>query len=116
MGEEVYSKAVRAGRRTYFFDVKATRNDDYFLTITESRKKQGKDGSFFFDKHKIYLYKEDFAKFADGLEEVVAFIKQHKPEFFAQDSDDLYAPSATESLTTDPNSIPTLDDADFDRL
>ncbi len=82
-GDEVYSKAVRAGRRTYFFDVKATRNDDYFLTITESRKKQGKDGGFFFDKHKIYLYKEDFAKFADGLEEVVEFVKRHKPEFFA---------------------------------
>ncbi len=83
-GEEVYSKAVRAGRRTYFFDVKATRNDDYFLTITESRKKLGKDGNFFFDKHKIYLYKEDFAKFADGLEEVVNFIKEHKPEFFME--------------------------------
>ena len=55
--EEVYSKPVRAGRRTYFFDVKATRNDDYFLTITESRKKQGKDGEFFFDKRKIHLYK-----------------------------------------------------------
>ncbi len=86
-GEEVYSKAVRAGRRTYFFDVKATRNDDYFLTITESRKKLGKDGNFFFDKHKIYLYKEDFAKFADGLDEVVNFIKEHKPEFFAGQQD-----------------------------
>ena len=83
-GEEVYSKAVRAGRRTYFFDVKATRNDDYFLTITESRKKQGKDGGFFFDKHKIYLYKEDFSKFTDGLEEVIAVIKEHKPEFVEQ--------------------------------
>jgi hypothetical protein len=118
MGEEVYSKAVRAGRRTYFFDVKATRNDDYFLTITESRKKQGKDGSFFFDKHKIYLYKEDFAKFADGLEEVVAFIKQHKPEFFAQTGDEFYAQEAAESLEAAAglDSIPTLDDADFDRL
>lgn len=85
-GEEVYSKAVRAGRRTYFFDVKATRNDDYFLTITESRKKQGKDGSFFFDKHKIYLYKEDFGKFSEGLEEVIAYIKEHKPEFFEQEA------------------------------
>ena len=81
-GEEVYSKSVRAGRRTYFFDVKATRNDDYYLTITESRKRQGKDGEFFFDKHKIYLYKEDFAKFSSGLEEVVAFVKKNKPEFF----------------------------------
>ena len=81
-GEEVYSKSVRAGRRTYFFDVKATRNDDYYLTITESRKRQGKDGEFFFDKHKIYLYKEDFSKFASGLEEVINFVKKSKPEFF----------------------------------
>lgn len=82
-GEEVYSNAVRAGRRTYFFDVKATRNDDYFITITESRKKQGKDGNFFFDKHKLYLYKEDFQKFSNGLEDVISFIKTNKPEFFA---------------------------------
>ncbi len=81
-GEEVFSKVVRAGRRTYFFDVKATKNDDYYLTITESRKKQGKDGSFFYDKHKIYLYKEDFEKFADGFEEVVEYVKKHKPDFF----------------------------------
>ena len=60
--EEVYSKAVRAGRRTYFFDVKATRNDDYYITITESRKKTGRDGNFTFEKHKVYLYKEDFCK------------------------------------------------------
>lgn len=80
--EDIYSKSVRAGRRTYFFDVKATRNNDYFLTITESRKKLGKDGNYFFDKHKIYLYKEDFAKFAEGLEEVVDYIKTTKPELF----------------------------------
>ncbi|MCD7962973.1 MAG: PUR family DNA/RNA-binding protein [Rikenellaceae bacterium] len=81
-GVEVYSKTVRAGKRTYFFDVKATRNDDYFLTITESRKKIGKDGNFTYDKHKIYLYKEDFAKFAEGLNEVISYIKENKPEFF----------------------------------
>lgn len=85
-GEEVYSKVVRAGRRTYFFDVKATRGDDYFITITESRKKQGKDGAFFFDKHKIYLYKEDFSKFGEGFSEVVDFIKRTKPEFFEQEA------------------------------
>lgn len=83
-GEEVYSNAVRAGRRTYFFDVKATRNDDYFITITESRKKQGKDGSTFYDKHKLYLYKEDFEKFTNGLEDVIGFIKTNKPEFFRE--------------------------------
>jgi hypothetical protein len=84
-GEEVFSKPVRAGKRTYFFDVKATRNDDYFLTITESRKKTDRDGNFTYDKHKIFLYKEDFAKFAEGFEEVVAYVKKHKPEFFEQE-------------------------------
>ena len=83
--EEVYSKAVRAGRRTYFFDVKATRNDDYYITITESRKKTGRDGNFTFEKHKVYLYKEDFCKFAEGFEEAVGYVKTHKPDFFNPD-------------------------------
>mgnify|MGYP002341730646 CR=1 FL=1 len=61
--EEVYSKAVKAGKRTYFFDVKATRNNDYYLTITESKKKFDKDGVSSYEKHKIFLYKEDFEKF-----------------------------------------------------
>jgi hypothetical protein len=56
---EVFSRAVRAGKRTYFFDVKATRRNDYFLTITESKKRFQRDGRFFYEKHKIYLYKED---------------------------------------------------------
>ncbi len=83
-GEQVLSKAVKAGRRTYFFDVKATRGGDYFLTITESRKMTHDDGSVVFDKHKIFLYKEDFAKFANGLHEVIDFIRSRQPEFFAQ--------------------------------
>lgn len=72
--EEIYTKVVRAGKRTYFFDVKATRKDDYYLTITESKKRLGKEGKFFFEKHKIFLYKEDFEKFAEGLQDVVAYI------------------------------------------
>lgn len=80
--EEVYSKAVRAGRRTYFFDVKATRNDDYYITVTESRKKTGKDGGFTFEKHKIYLYKEDFRKFAEGFQDAVDYVVKSKPECF----------------------------------
>jgi hypothetical protein len=75
---EIFSKAVRAGKRTYFFDVKATRRNDYFLTITESKKRFQKDGRFFFEKHKIFLYKEDFEKFAEGFEEVLEFIKTVK--------------------------------------
>lgn len=81
-GDQIISKVIKAGRRTYFLDVKATRGDDYFLTITESRKVSRADGSYSFDRHKIYLYKEDFAKFTDGLNEVIDFIKEHKPEFF----------------------------------
>ena len=69
--EEIYSKVLRAGRRTYFFDVKSTRSGDHYLTITESKKKFDQEGNFHFEKHKIFLYKEDFDKFKDGLIEVV---------------------------------------------
>ena len=72
--EELYTKVVRAGKRTYFFDVKVTRKDDYYLTITESKKKLSKDGKPFFEKHKIFLYKEDFEKFINGLADAVSFI------------------------------------------
>ena len=81
-GDQILSKAVKAGRRNYFFDVSATRGNDYYLTITESRKKINGDGSVGFDRHKIFLYKEDFAKFSCGLSEVIEFIKRNKPEFF----------------------------------
>ena len=76
--EEVYSKKVRAGKRTYFFDVKATKGDDYYLTVTESKKRFSDDGKFFFEKHKLFLYKEDFEKFADGLKEAIDFIQEKK--------------------------------------
>jgi hypothetical protein len=78
--EEVYSKVVRAGNRTYFFDVKATRKSDLYLTITESKKRFNKDGKFFFEKHKIFLYKEDFEKFRDGFEEVVTYVGNNLPD------------------------------------
>jgi len=73
--EEVFSKKVRAGKRTYFFDVKATRSGDFYLTLTESKKRL-EDGVFV--KHKIFLYKEDFEKFAEGLNETVDYIKSHQ--------------------------------------
>ncbi len=73
--EEVFSKKVRAGKRTYFFDVKATRSNDYYITITESKKRL-EDGVFI--KHKIFLYKEDFEKFADGLKDTVEYIKANQ--------------------------------------
>ena len=73
--DEVYSKVVRAGKRTYFFDVKATKGNDLYVTMTES-KKSFNDGKEFYQKHKIFLYKEDFEKFADGLTDVVDKIKE----------------------------------------
>jgi hypothetical protein len=80
---EFFSKPVRAGKRTYFFDVKATRGNDQYLTITESKKRMGQDGKFFYEKHKIFLYKEDFEKFSEGLAEAVAYIRANAP---AQDN------------------------------
>lgn len=71
--EEVFTKVVRAGKRTYFFDVKTTRNEDLYLTITESKKRLGKEGKMFYEKHKIFLYREDFEKFCEGLREAVVF-------------------------------------------
>jgi len=73
--EEVFSKKVRAGKRTYFFDVKATRSNDYYITVTESKKRL-EDGVFI--KHKIFLYKEDFEKFAEGLKDTIDYIKANQ--------------------------------------
>jgi hypothetical protein len=78
--DEIFSKVLRAGRRTYFFDVRATKADDYYITITESKKFTEEDGSFHFKKHKIYLYKEDFAAFTEILEEMTAYVLNHKGE------------------------------------
>lgn len=76
--EEIFSKVLRAGRRTYFFDVRATKAQDYYLTITESKKFTNDDGSFHYKKHKIYLYKEDFAEFREILAEMTDYIIQEK--------------------------------------
>ena len=78
--EEIFSKVLRAGRRTYFFDVRATKADDYYITITESKKFTEGDGSFHFKKHKIYLYKEDFAAFRDILDEMTDYVLRNKGE------------------------------------
>lgn len=78
--DDIFSKVVRAGRRTYFFDVKATRNDDYYLILTESKKNSQEDGSVHYEKHKIFLYKEDFEKFAEGLSEAISFIQSEKKD------------------------------------
>ncbi len=78
--DEIFSKVLRAGRRTYFFDVRATKADDYYLTITESKKFTNADGSFHYKKHKIYLYKEDFDGFTELLNEMTNYIVEEKGE------------------------------------
>ena len=84
----IFSKVIRAGKRTYFLDVKATRNDDYYLTITESKKRFKRNGKRFFEKHKVFLYKEDFDKFTENLEEVINFIKAEKGHELNQENND----------------------------
>jgi len=84
--EEIFSKSVRAGKRTYFFDVKATKRNDYYLTVTESKKRYDQDGKFHFEKHKLFLYKEDFEKFAEGLSEVIEYVNKNQPEIIESQS------------------------------
>ena len=112
--EDIFSKVLRAGRRTYFFDVRATKADDYYITITESKKFTEEDGSYHFKKHKIYLYKEDFAAFAEILEEMTSFVVNQKGEeviserhqkdfkkesFFSDEDEDAVTTPSTESFT-----------------
>ena len=78
--KEIYSKIQRAGRRTYFFDVRETKASDYYLTITESKKFTNEDGTFFYKKHKIYLYKEDFSDFKNNLIEIMDYIITNRGE------------------------------------
>jgi hypothetical protein len=107
--DEIFSKSVRAGKRTYFFDVKSTRNEDYYLTITESKKRVSPDGKVYYEKHKIFLYKEDFEKFAEGLSEVVQFIRTtkgdseytHNPEKHHTDSVSEVTPSDFSNVSFD---------------
>lgn len=85
--DPIYTNAIKAGRRTYFFDVKATRGDDLFITITESRKRSLPNGGSTYDRQTMFLYKEDFKKFENGLKDAIDYIKRSKPELFATDED-----------------------------
>ena len=98
--EEVFTKVVRAGKRTYFFDVKATRKEDYYLTITESKKRLGNEGKVFYEKHKIFLYKEDFEKFTEGLKDAVSYIDNGK------DLTSVHHPSADIENTDSKSTMP----------
>lgn len=85
--DEIFSKAVKAGKRTYFFDVKTTRGSDLYITLTESKKRFEKDtNKFTYEKHKIFLYKEDFEKFVEGLNETIEKINELKEQGFIADS------------------------------
>lgn len=77
--DEVFGKSVRAGKRTYFFDVKKTKDGELYVTVTESKRKFNEvQGKFYYEKHKIFLYKEDFEKFSDGMKEVLDYAVEHQ--------------------------------------
>jgi len=100
---EIYSQRVRAGKRTYFFDVKSTRSNDYYLTITESKRRY-KDEGYFYEKHKIFLYKEDFDKFLDALKGTVDHVKTElmpEVDFSQFDRNEESAPEGDDELTWD---------------
>lgn len=114
--EEIYSKVLRAGRRTYFFDVRSTKAGDYYLTITESKKFTHDDGSFHYKKHKIYLYKEDFSSFREIMNEMMDYIidekgtevisERHQKDFKKED------PTENGEATSNNN----FTDVDFDDI
>ena len=112
--DDIFSKSVRAGRRTYFFDVRSTRADDYYMTITESKRHTKEDGSVFYQKHKIYLYKEDFESFLESFKEVKDFIiKEKGTEIITLDNDQSDSKS-DDSKSDDSKSDDSEEKADSD--
>ncbi|MFC4721032.1 PUR family DNA/RNA-binding protein [Geojedonia litorea] len=121
--EEIFSKVLRAGRRTYFFDVRSTKAGDYYLTITESKKFTNDDGSFHYKKHKIYLYKEDFSEFNEILNEMTDYIinekgdevisERHQKDFKKEDQ---YADASDENLDVEETSTESFTDIKFEDI
>lgn len=117
--KDIFSKVLRAGRRTYFFDVRATKADDYYITITESKKFTEEDGSYHFKKHKIYLYKEDFAAFNEILNEMTEYVVNNKGEEVISErhqkdfKKESFVERIIEETTTSKNSFT---DVDFDDI
>ena len=115
--EEIYSVSVRAGKRTYFFDVKSTRRDEFYLTITESKKRFEQDGNFHFEKHKIFLYKEDFEKFTEGLQEVITFIDQNQLDEYVDESEErIVSEGSEEKVLEEVSSSKDYTKLEFDDL
>lgn len=116
--EEIFSKVLRAGRRTYFFDVRATRAEDYYLTITESKKFTNDDGSFQYKKHKIYLYKEDFQGFNELLQEMTDYILDQKGEEVISDrhQSDYTPPALNSKEEVSETSAKAFTDLNFDDI
>ena len=103
VNEDIFSKVVRAGRRTYFFDVRSTKAGDYYLTISESKKFTNDDGTFYFKKHKIYLYKEDFENFSNTLGEMTKYIIDEKGEEVISEIHDKDFKSKTDQKENEEN-------------
>ena len=103
LNEDIFSKVVRAGRRTYFFDVRSTKAGDYYLTISESKKFTNDDGTFYFKKHKIYLYKEDFENFSNILSEMTKYIIDEKGEEVISEIHDKDFKSKTDQKENEEN-------------
>lgn len=123
---EIYSKALRAGRRTYFFDVRETKAGDYYLTITESKKSFGDNGDSGYRKHKIYLYKEDFHNFLENLKETTDFIfnekgeevisEKHQKDFFQQRPEDEVVEEQVQTEDNRDKGVSDFTDVDFDDI
>ena len=113
VNEDIFSKVLRAGRRTYFFDVRSTKAGDYYLTISESKKFTNEDGTFYFKKHKIYLYKEDFQNFSEILGEMTKYIIDEKgSEVISEIHDkDYKAKKADEENTDEEKDDSSKDDS-----
>ena len=106
--EELFSRAIRAGKRTYFFDVKATRQDEKYLTITESKRRfSNEQGKFFYEKHKLFLYREDFEKFVKGLTDSINFIETGE---IPEDYDDGESSSDKNNLDVSFDDLEKLDE------
>jgi len=115
--EEIFSQVLRAGRRTYFFDVRATKAGDYYLTVTESKKFTHDDGSFHYKKHKIYLYKEDFTEFNEMLSKATDFIINEKgTEVISERHQKDYQKPDDEVSVDEPKSTQSFTDVDFDDI